>query len=654
MIHVAWFGIEAGLAVLLTYLVHSTVWVGGALLLTRLRRALAPTARHLVWRAALVGPLASSALALGPNPGWQPGWQWALTGASRSDESRSLAAAAGAEAAAAFAASDVPARRPRELAADLFVEREVANHSADDPAIDAGTAALPLVAAVSAPRPMFPLLAGGWGLVAIGGLLLIARAAVRRRRALEPRTRVTHAACLDLLARLVRLAGIRHPIRLSQSATASTPQVLSGREICLPERALDLDREALEAVLAHELAHIERRDAAWLNAAHVLQALLWFQPLHRKLLVELRESAELAADDRAVELTGDALGLARTLTHVASWVSDTSIAASVAMARPGSAIVERVARLVDSGVVRPGSQLGSRTPWLALATLAAIGACSPSVGAPRPEPPRAGNEPATIGPARANTTAAPVVAPPSSATHVDKRPPPPEPVPAASAPPAALPPAALPPVALPARPGAVPPTSASAPPIPPMPPLPIDGLVGDVVAGVVPRAIEFSNTIVQLAMNEAGLGMRIERAEAAAAQPGASPETHQEVARLKQELAASTQRRERMEKDFEERMGAWSKEFEARFERDHAQRFEAWGEELGRRMEAMGKDLGRQLAPLRSLAVPVPPALTIDLPTPPNVPRFGAPRSTPPRTSPLATPPPPPLATPPSPPPTNQ
>jgi beta-lactamase regulating signal transducer with metallopeptidase domain len=133
------------------------------------------------------------------------------------------------------------------------------------------------------------------------GLLLIARAALQQRRAFAARTRVTDAARGEALERLLKHTAIRQPVRLSRCAAASTPLVLSAREICLPERAMELDQDALEAVLAHELAHIERRDGFWLNCALVLQALLWFQPLNRKARAKLQESAELAADDRAVQ-----------------------------------------------------------------------------------------------------------------------------------------------------------------------------------------------------------------------------------------------------------------------------------------------------------------------------------------------------------------
>lgn len=168
----------------------------------------------------------------------------------------------------------------------------------------------------------------------------------------------------------------------------NTPFVLCASEICLPERSLELGLDSIEAVLAHELAHIERRDGVWLQAALLLQALAWFQPLNRKLRAELLETAELAADDRAVELTGNALGLARTLTQVASWARSAGFVPAVAMARAGSAILVRVERLCESRDLPAPGRFGSRTPWLALAALAAIGACSPSIGAPYAKPSR--------------------------------------------------------------------------------------------------------------------------------------------------------------------------------------------------------------------------------------------------------------------------
>jgi len=352
LIHLVLFGIDAGLGVLLTYLAHSTAWVVAALLLTRIHLWLSSAARHALWRAALLGPFASCALA----PAWCRCWEWSLLQPS------SMGDAWGPE---------LPRLAGQPLASALL------------------SSSAPRAAEAAQPSGFgFMAFVACWAAVAFVALLLLARAAVRQRRGLESRTTVTDAAWLEVLERLAQRAGIRGSVRLSHCTAVNTPFVLNAREICLPARALELDREALEAVLAHELAHIERRDGLWLSAALLLQALLWFQPLNRKLRAQLQETAELAADDRAVELTGNSLGLARTLTLVASWVSGARFVPSVAMARAGSIILVRVARLCASSEGPSPGRFGSLQPWLALAMLAAVGACSPSIGAPYARAPR--------------------------------------------------------------------------------------------------------------------------------------------------------------------------------------------------------------------------------------------------------------------------
>jgi beta-lactamase regulating signal transducer with metallopeptidase domain len=499
MIHVALFGIEAGLAVVLTYFVHSAAWMLGALLLARLQRALSPAGRHVLWRAALLGPLVSSALALGLGHRWQ----WSPT--------------AGSPVVEAPAAREVEAPRSPLLPGAVDSPPGFAGQVA---AFDAGR---------SAPLPGSALVAAAWALVALAHLMLLARVAFRQRRALARRTPVDHGACLQTLERLARRARLREPIRSSYCRAAHTPLVLSAREICLPERALALDSVALEAMLAHEIAHVERRDAAWSYAALALQAVFWFQPLQRRARVELQESAELAADDRAVELTGDAFALAQALTEVAGWVQGTAPAASPAMARAGSPIVERVARLVEASDALAGARCAARTPWFALAVLVAIGACSPSVGAPEAQPPRVDAEP----------PAAPAVG---------------------SSLPASVQPRA-----------------------------PRESVAG---AMPNPAQFSQEMTKLVLAEQRLREQLR-SMEEAALAAHGlelACTDLDQvcpELERIRSELSETTARREVLQRDFEAGMQGWSKDFRQRFERDFGPRLEAWGRDFGTRMPSM-------------------------------------------------------------------
>jgi len=401
-----------------------------------------------------------------------------------------------------------------------------------------------------------------WAVVALAGLLLLARAVHRQRRALALRALVTNVASIEALERLSRRAGLRPGITLSRCAQASSPLVFSSREICLPERAACLDAAALEAVLAHEIAHIERRDGLWLYAALVLQALLWFQPLNRRVRAELQETAELAADARAVDLTGDALGLARTLTLVASWVSSAEPAPFVAMARAGSLIVERVVRLVEASDARSASRRSARTPWLALAALTAIGACSPSVGAPE-APEHA-----------ADANGADDTASIDNAEVGGKR------------------------VEAPGLLGRQQqPRSAASP---------SDGPVNDAVASVLPNAVALGQSVANLAMAEHTLQESILRVEQRLAAQGVASGTAQpDLESLRCQLAETTANRLRLTVEFEARMRAWDEAFE----REQRPRLAAWDKDFGRRMDATGRDLERSLGQLRSLSVPPPPVV---------------------------------------------
>jgi beta-lactamase regulating signal transducer with metallopeptidase domain len=105
------------------------------------------------------------------------------------------------------------------------------------------------------------------------------------------------AALADVAA---RLGGRRVP-RLTVAESAASPVVLGTSEICVPRRFLsDLTPEEQSGVLAHEVAHLVRRDPWWLLLAVTLESLFFFQPLNRLARVRLQDEAELLSDALAV------------------------------------------------------------------------------------------------------------------------------------------------------------------------------------------------------------------------------------------------------------------------------------------------------------------------------------------------------------------
>jgi hypothetical protein len=71
-----------------------------------------------------------------------------------------------------------------------------------------------------------------------------------------------------------------------------------------------LDDDELRGALAHELAHIERRDTVLGWALMATRALFWFNPVVQVLARDLVQEIERRADDRAAAVTGDRLALA--------------------------------------------------------------------------------------------------------------------------------------------------------------------------------------------------------------------------------------------------------------------------------------------------------------------------------------------------------
>ncbi|MWV41419.1 M48 family metalloprotease [Natrialba sp. INN-245] len=130
----------------------------------------------------------------------------------------------------------------------------------------------------------------------------------------------------DLPAPDVRIAGTAAPAALSVGYRPSSSTIVLSRGLC---ESLD-DRE-LEAVLAHELAHVANRDAAVLSAlaapgavARVASSRYGFNPVvepfallvgaaSRLAVGVVARAREYAADDGAVAITGDPAGLASAL-----------------------------------------------------------------------------------------------------------------------------------------------------------------------------------------------------------------------------------------------------------------------------------------------------------------------------------------------------
>ncbi|MBC7816107.1 MAG: M56 family metallopeptidase [Planctomycetaceae bacterium] len=142
--------------------------------------------------------------------------------------------------------------------------------------------------------------------------------------------------------------------------------------IVLPPSCESLDREALRAVLAHELGHIARGDLYWLAIGRVLTTVFGFQPLNRIARREWTRAAECLCDDWAVGRGVERLTLARCLTALAEHrLTGVSLADALAAVGSPSSLRQRVERLVAEPIVDPWSQRSRR--WLVSGSVLALG-----------------------------------------------------------------------------------------------------------------------------------------------------------------------------------------------------------------------------------------------------------------------------------------
>jgi len=321
---------------LLTYLIHSTVLLGVAWLVTRPRR-LEPAARELLWKVALVAGL--------------------VTGTIQSRLQLRTHAAVTLPAAASPAAP-----RVREPAIVPSNESPVGTTS---PTSRTSTTS----AALRAALPLLTVLL--WAAVALGSsLYYVARRLILVGR-LADRRAVSDGPLATTLAELQRATGYRRRVHLTMARTISSPVALGLSEICVPELALsELGVEQQRSMLAHELAHLARRDSLWLGGASLIERFFFFQPLNRLARRELETTAEYLSDEWAMRKTGSPVALAKCLATVAEWIQASPLGVPVAgLAERRSLLVSRIARLLDE---RLRSSPASRRGWAVAAGLGVV------------------------------------------------------------------------------------------------------------------------------------------------------------------------------------------------------------------------------------------------------------------------------------------
>lgn len=171
--------------------------------------------------------------------------------------------------------------------------------------------------------------------------------------------------------RLADQLGITRTVQLIESADISVPMTIGWLKpvILIPIGLLSgLSPRQVEAVLAHELAHIRRYDYLINMIQSAVEIVLFFHPAIWWLSARIREEREHCCDDIAINICGERASLAQALVHIEKQRQTSLTAPTLAMAfgarKPS--FIQRVKRVI--GVNEP--QLVTRSNgWMAAGLL---------------------------------------------------------------------------------------------------------------------------------------------------------------------------------------------------------------------------------------------------------------------------------------------
>ncbi len=269
--------------------------VGLVLVVLRVRSV---TARHAAWSAVLGAMLALPVLA-GLLPRLGIGVLPAEPGVPRADR------------------AVVVAPRAPEIASAPRIESPMPPIGAHQP-VGAASQSRPPSDSVRLPWPVW----GPWvylaGVAVMLGRLALGFALCRRMVAAcgpTDNSDTKDVPGCPALAGRIRRAGV-----VVQTCRATSVPLTVGwlrRRILLPDGWRDWDPARLDAALAHELAHVERRDTLITLIGAINVCVYWFHPLAWLLRKRLTSLAEHACDDLAVSWTGQRAQYARHLLDFA-------------------------------------------------------------------------------------------------------------------------------------------------------------------------------------------------------------------------------------------------------------------------------------------------------------------------------------------------
>lgn len=225
-----------------------------------------------------------------------------------------------------------------------------------------------------------------------GGVLVLERL---RRKAAMPLSHSLLARCHQLQLAM----GLERVVRYCQSVHVAAPAVVGWFRpvVMLPVSALTgLSEAQLQAVIAHELAHIKRYDA-FVNLFQIAaESLLFYHPGVWWLSKRIRAERENCCDDAAVAACGSPIEYARALTLM----EESRQVPQLALAANSHPLASRIKRLLGTPAIESSLRTAGLSAGL-LCLAAAIFAGNAFLGVARtqaaPQSPAAGEAPQARG-----------------------------------------------------------------------------------------------------------------------------------------------------------------------------------------------------------------------------------------------------------------
>src|SRR5207302_4474586 len=156
---------------------------------------------------------------------------------------------------------------------------------------------------------------------------------------------------VEVLRRMERIGGIRRPLAMLLSRTSLEPGIFGiARPVLVWPEGISqhLDDTHLEAILAHELGHVRRRDNLAAAIHMLVEAIFWFYPLVWWMGARLLEERERACDEEVLEMGSERQVYAESILKTCEFCVEAPLACVSGVT--GADLKRRIVRIMSERV----------------------------------------------------------------------------------------------------------------------------------------------------------------------------------------------------------------------------------------------------------------------------------------------------------------